>query len=100
MNSQGKNAEVQRVQSKANRQKLVVEEHLFDLTLTGNVCLDFANTVDWRSSKMPKELLNSYADLVRWALHTKILTPHVADELVQRANHNKSDAVEVLERAK
>ena len=41
------------------------QERIFDLTLTGHVGLDLANTVDWRTSDQPAELLGSYADLVR-----------------------------------
>jgi predicted RNA-binding Zn ribbon-like protein len=33
----------------------------------GRVCLDFANTVDWRTSDEPQELLPDYATLLRWS---------------------------------
>ena len=38
----------------------------------GRVCLDFANTMDWRTSEAPQELIADYAALLKWsaARHT------------------------------
>jgi predicted RNA-binding Zn ribbon-like protein len=33
----------------------------------GRICLDFANTVDWRLSTEPQELISDYATLLRWS---------------------------------
>jgi predicted RNA-binding Zn ribbon-like protein len=33
----------------------------------GRVCLDFANTIDWRTSEAPQELLPDYAALLSWS---------------------------------
>jgi predicted RNA-binding Zn ribbon-like protein len=33
----------------------------------GRVCLDFANTIDWRTSDEPQELLPDYAALLSWS---------------------------------
>ncbi|MFI5016607.1 MAG: ABATE domain-containing protein, partial [Dongiales bacterium] len=33
----------------------------------GRVCLDFANTMDWRTSEAPQELLPDYATLLLWS---------------------------------
>jgi predicted RNA-binding Zn ribbon-like protein len=33
----------------------------------GRICLDFANTVDWRLSAEPQELVPDYATLLRWS---------------------------------
>jgi predicted RNA-binding Zn ribbon-like protein len=33
----------------------------------GRVCLDFANTVDWRLSTEPQELVPDYAAMLRWS---------------------------------
>ena len=33
----------------------------------GRTCLDFANTVDWRLSDAPQELIPDYATLLRWS---------------------------------
>src|SRR5215469_14827296 len=36
----------------------------------GALCLDFANTVDWRTSDNPEEILRNYDDLLKWCRHT------------------------------
>jgi predicted RNA-binding Zn ribbon-like protein len=33
----------------------------------GRVCLDFANTMDWRTSQAPQELIPDYAALLSWS---------------------------------
>ncbi|HEX7924301.1 MAG TPA: ABATE domain-containing protein [Bradyrhizobium sp.] len=33
----------------------------------GRVCLDFANTLDWRTSNEPQELIPDYAALLSWS---------------------------------
>jgi len=33
----------------------------------GRVCLDFANTMDWRTSAAPQELIPDYATLLKWS---------------------------------
>ena len=54
--------------------------------LTGDLlCLDFVNTLDNRPSSEPKELLEYYVDLARFAEDTGILAPHQADQLVERS---------------
>src|SRR5438045_3349411 len=35
--------------------------------LGGSICLDFANTVDWRTSAAPQELMPDYATLLAWS---------------------------------
>jgi predicted RNA-binding Zn ribbon-like protein len=56
----------------------------FDL-IGGPVCLDFINTLDDRSTQ-PKELLNSYLDLVRFVEDTGILTLAQANHFVERSS--------------
>ena len=36
--------------------------------LAGRLCLDFVNTVDWRASAAPVELLGTYGDLLAWGV--------------------------------
>lgn len=74
-------------------------ERIFDLTLTGQVSLDLVNTVDWRASSDPKELLNSYSDLVRWGRHTGLLKGREARRLVIEAAEHAKKATVVLKRA-
>ncbi len=45
-----------------------------NLKLTrGRLCLDFVNTVSWRTGKQPQERLTSYAALVAWGQHAGVL---------------------------
>ncbi|HKX31674.1 MAG TPA: ABATE domain-containing protein [Blastocatellia bacterium] len=57
----------------------------FKLTLTGDPALDLANTVDWRTGDHPRELLNSYVDLVAWGQHTGLLAKREASRLLDEA---------------
>jgi predicted RNA-binding Zn ribbon-like protein len=41
----------------------------------GRACLDFANTVDWRLSDDPQELISDYATLLRWSELRATLPP-------------------------
>lgn len=74
-------------------------DRIFDLTLTGQVSLDLVNTVDWRASSEPKELLNSYSDLVRWGRHTGLLKEREARGLAIEAAKHPKKASAVLKRA-
>jgi predicted RNA-binding Zn ribbon-like protein len=46
----------------------------FELCDMGIPCLDFVNTVDSRSAARPRDLLGSYADVVRWAAALRLLS--------------------------
>ncbi len=74
-------------------------ERLFDLTLTGRLPLDFANTLDWRASESPKELLNAYEDFVRWGRYTELLTERQGRDLLKEAAHRPDEARAVVDRA-
>lgn len=75
------------------------EEKLFDLTLTGEPAIDFVNTIDWRKSEAPLELLNSCSDLLRWARHTGILSEAEAVQIQNEANKLTEDAEKTLTKA-
>jgi predicted RNA-binding Zn ribbon-like protein len=77
----------------------MVEKPLFNLTLTGQLSLDFANTVDWRTSERAQELINSYADLLRWARHAGILTEREARRLTREADLHSATANKALDSA-
>lgn len=77
----------------------MTEKRLFDLTLTGQLCLDFVNTIDWRASERPQELINSYADLLRWARHTSVVTEREARRLTLEAAHHPALAGKALKSA-
>lgn len=63
------------------------------------LCLDFANTVNWRNSPHPEDTLHGYADLVRWAEGVALLTSGQAGALLARAEAQPEDAQAVFQRA-
>ena len=66
---------------------------------TGNhLCLDFTNTVQDRSTS-PRELLNSYSDLLLWGQGAQILTEDEAERLREEAARDTREAKAVLQRA-
>jgi predicted RNA-binding Zn ribbon-like protein len=67
--------------------------------LGGRLSLDYCNTVDWRTSAQPEELLTSYDDLVAWGQHTDSLTREHARLLLTEALRRPRDARAVLSRA-
>ena len=70
----------------------------FDLT-GGNVCLDFANTLDDRHTD-PKELLKTYIDLAHFAEDTGLLTSSEADRLCERTQAQPREAEKALRHAR
>lgn len=63
------------------------------------LCLDFANTVDWRTAAQPHESLTSYADLVAWGQRTGIVPEGRARRLLEESARGPAQAAAVLERA-
>jgi predicted RNA-binding Zn ribbon-like protein len=47
----------------------------------GRVCLDFANTMDWRTSHAPQELIGDYRALLTWSCNRGILPARAAAAL-------------------
>lgn len=66
----------------------------------GRLCLDFANTLDWRGSEHPIELLPTYADLVAWAQKIGLLNEDAARLLADRAGQHPRMADAALEKAR
>jgi predicted RNA-binding Zn ribbon-like protein len=65
----------------------------------GYLCLDFANTVDWRLSDHAGEFLSTYADLVAWSRHAGILSEARARRLLKASRQSPPAADAVLRRA-
>jgi predicted RNA-binding Zn ribbon-like protein len=65
----------------------------------GNVCLDFINTLDDRTSAQPKELLTNYYELARFGEDTGILTPAQLDSFYERVHLMPGEAEDALRRA-
>src|SRR5215831_13021678 len=76
------------------------ESRAASISLLGGVlCLDFANTVDWRTSAKPEEILNNYRDLVDWARHVGFIDDRRAGRLSRRAASRGSAARRAFEQA-
>lgn len=72
------------------------QTRVFELTLTGQLSLDFVNTVDWRASEQPDEFINSYSDLVWWGQHAGIFDD--AQASIRKAARRPVEARAALER--
>lgn len=75
------------------------EKRINELTLTGYLALDFANTSDWRTSDHPDDFLTSYRDLVAWSRHAGVLSERMAQRILQRAARHTAEARSVFSRA-
>ncbi len=82
----------------AENQKISRRPPRFDL-IAGHVALDFVNTLDDRHIR-PKELLENYTDLARFAEDTGVLEPTQADRIVKRSSTDPERARRTLDRAR
>lgn len=62
-------------------------------------CLDFVNTVDWRTSGHPQDSLTSYADLVKWSRQAGVITEREARQLLREGASRPKEANTVFTRA-
>ncbi|WP_162913121.1 ABATE domain-containing protein [Rhodospirillaceae bacterium SYSU D60014] len=69
------------------------------LLVGGALCLDFANTVDWRGTERVHDWLATYEDLVWWAKRAGALDSTAADRLLARAAMEPAAARTTLGRA-
>jgi len=67
--------------------------------LGGELCLNFANTVEYRASDRTHEFLKDYSDLVLWSWHVDILTDEQAEHLLQEVRQRQEEADDVFEQA-
>lgn len=72
---------------------------LYELT-AGELCLDFANTVDARPTEARRELLAEYDDLIRWSVQAGIITAQTAKRLRKKAPQHRRQASTALRRAR
>lgn len=61
------------------------------LLLGGELCLDFANTMDPRAGPHPRDFLVNAADVVRWGRHVGVLTEGEAQRLLSRAQSHSRE---------
>jgi predicted RNA-binding Zn ribbon-like protein len=62
----------------------------------GRVCLDFANTLDWRTSENPQELIPDYEAFLAWSVRRGTLSSQAASSLGSRARAKRAAAEEVM----
>jgi predicted RNA-binding Zn ribbon-like protein len=67
--------------------------------IAGRPCLDFANTVDWRTSDAPEELLHGYGELLAWAVRAGVVDARGARRLEREARAHPRAAARAFERA-
>jgi len=59
----------------------------------GRVSLDFANTMDWRTSEAPQELIPDYAALLSWSKARRTMAAAAIAKLHARADETAAAAV-------
>ena len=64
------------------------------------ICLDFTDTVTYRSDSKEKDSLNSYADLLAWCNRAGILSGAESQRLLREAESRPKDSAQALERAR
>jgi predicted RNA-binding Zn ribbon-like protein len=65
----------------------------------GRVCLDFANTMDWRTSDAPQELIPDYAALLSWSKARRTLAAAAIAKLHMRGAQKAVAAAAVMREA-
>ncbi len=65
----------------------------------GRVCLDFANTMDWRTSDAPQELTPDYAALLSWSTARGTLAAKAVARLQAQAAQRGAAAAAVMHEA-
>ncbi len=64
----------------------------------GRLCMDFANTVSWRSSHHI-ERLKTYKDLVAWSRQARLLTDDQARALTRKASRRPGESARIVQEA-
>jgi predicted RNA-binding Zn ribbon-like protein len=65
----------------------------------GRVCLDFANTMDWRTSDAPQELIPDYAALLSWSKARRTLAAGAIAKLHAHGAQQAAAAAAVMQEA-
>jgi predicted RNA-binding Zn ribbon-like protein len=72
---------------------------LFFEFIAGNLCLDFANTVNNRAGDQPEELLIDYSRLLLWAEEARVITNKTAESLRTAGQESPARARSTLRNA-
>ncbi|HYL99401.1 MAG TPA: ABATE domain-containing protein [Blastocatellia bacterium] len=67
--------------------------------LGGELCLDFINTVDWRTGPNPEEYLTSYLDLLQWSESIGAIGKRSARRLARKSGADPAGSAAALARA-
>src|SRR5207302_4636004 len=65
----------------------------------GRICLDFANTMDWRTSAAPQELIHDYATLLSWSRARGTLPARAVARLRPQGARRAAEAATVTRQA-
>ena len=65
----------------------------------GALCLDFANTIDWRDTRQSREWLHDCEDLITWAEYAGSIDTALATRLRSEAERCRSNADRVARQA-
>ena len=65
----------------------------------GRICLDFANTLDWRLTDVPQELIPDYGSFLTWSRRRGSLAEKTVAKLGALARRRAAAAVAVMEEA-
>ena len=63
------------------------------------LCLDFANTLDWHASDRPQETLHAYKDFFEWVQARGVISRDRVEALARRARREPQAAAAVYRRA-
>jgi predicted RNA-binding Zn ribbon-like protein len=66
---------------------------------SGDLCLDFANTLEWHASDHPDEHMPDYFSMILWGEGAGIITAEKAAHLRQLAIENKDEAAAAYDQA-
>lgn len=76
------------------------QERIHSLKLVGGtLCLDFVNTVDWRTDERRQDLLSGYDDLIAWGRRVGAIRDDQARTLRKRVQSDPNAARAALDRA-
>ena len=66
----------------------------------GRVCFDFANTVDWRTSDAPQELIPDYSSFVAWCVRRGVISSPVGARLAANSARQTVPARQTMQKVR
>src|SRR5512141_2448494 len=65
--------------------------------LGGSLCLDFVNTLAWRTSRQPDDRLKNVDELLAWSIYVGLLAPDEVRSIYPKSRQEKQIATQVVE---